>query len=61
MTMPVVEGTEAVNKVGQGIQPVPADRAGNAAEAAGTAIYLASPAGCYTNGQEIVVDGGESL
>lgn len=25
---------------------------------AGTVIYLASPAGCYTNGQEIVIDGG---
>jgi squamous cell carcinoma antigen recognized by T-cells 3 len=25
---------------------------------AGTAIYLASEAGSYTNGQEIVIDGG---
>jgi len=24
---------------------------------AGTALYLASSAGCYTNGQEIVIDG----
>jgi NAD(P)-dependent dehydrogenase (short-subunit alcohol dehydrogenase family) len=31
---------------------------GSAQEMAGTAIYLASPAGCYTNGQEIVIDGG---
>jgi len=29
-----------------------------AGEIAGTVIYLASPAGCYTSGQEIVVDGG---
>jgi NAD(P)-dependent dehydrogenase (short-subunit alcohol dehydrogenase family) len=29
-----------------------------AQEMAGTAVYLASLAGCYTNGQEIVIDGG---
>ena len=29
-----------------------------AGEIAGTVIYLSSPAGCYTNGQEVVVDGG---
>jgi len=58
MTHAVIEGTEAVNKVGKGLQPVPADRPGSAQEAAGTAIYLASPAGCYTNGQEIAIDGG---
>ena len=28
-----------------------------AGEIAGTVIYLSSPAGCYTNGQELVVDG----
>jgi NAD(P)-dependent dehydrogenase (short-subunit alcohol dehydrogenase family) len=27
-------------------------------EIAGTVIYLSSSAGCYTNGQEIAVDGG---
>ncbi|KAJ7212279.1 NAD(P)-binding protein [Mycena pura] len=49
---------EMVDKVGKGLMPVPAKRAGTAQEMAGTVIYLASPAGCYTNGQEIVVDGG---
>ncbi|KAI0338890.1 NAD(P)-binding protein [Trametopsis cervina] len=49
---------KAVNSVGLGIQPVPADRPGTAHEMVGTVIFLASPAGCYTNGQEIVVDGG---
>ncbi|KAJ6584744.1 hypothetical protein B0H19DRAFT_395060 [Mycena capillaripes] len=50
--------SEMVNKIGKGVMPVPAERAGTAQEMAGTAIYLASPAGCYTNGQEIVIDGG---
>ncbi|KAJ7366626.1 NAD(P)-binding protein [Mycena albidolilacea] len=49
---------EQVNLIGKGVQPVPAGRAGTAQEMAGTVIYLASPAGCYTNGQEIVIDGG---
>lgn len=31
---------------------------GSAEEVAGTVIYLASKAGCYTNGEEIAVDGG---
>ncbi|KAJ7714221.1 short-chain dehydrogenase [Mycena metata] len=49
---------EMVNKIGKGVMPVPAERAGTAQEIAGTVVYLASLAGCYTNGQEIVVDGG---
>ncbi|KAI0695744.1 NAD(P)-binding protein [Cerioporus squamosus] len=49
---------ELVDKVGKGVVPVPARRPGSAGEIAGTVIYLASPAGCYTNGQEIAVDGG---
>lgn len=49
---------EFANRVGSGIQPVPEKRVGTAQEMAGTAVYLASPAGCYTNGQEIVIDGG---
>ncbi|KAK6335432.1 hypothetical protein TWF696_002209 [Orbilia brochopaga] len=37
---------------------VPAKRAGDIREMAGTALYLASPAGLYTNGAVIPVDGG---
>ncbi|THH19087.1 hypothetical protein EW146_g2005 [Bondarzewia mesenterica] len=58
MTSDTIEGIEAVARVAQSIVPVPAARSGTAGEMAGTIIYLASPAGCYTNGQEIVVDGG---
>jgi len=36
----------------------PLDRFGNAEELVGAALYLISPAGSYTNGQTIVVDGG---
>jgi len=49
---------EMVNQVGKGLLPVPAGRPGTGQEMAGTVIYLASPAGCYTNGQEIIIDGG---
>ncbi|CAL1712524.1 unnamed protein product [Somion occarium] len=49
---------DLVDKVGLGLQPVPEQRPGTAQEVAGTVIYLASPAGCYTNGQEIAIDGG---
>ncbi|KAJ6557267.1 hypothetical protein DFH09DRAFT_541341 [Mycena vulgaris] len=49
---------EMVDNVGKGVMPVPAARSGTAQEMAGTVIYLVSPAGCYTNGQEIVIDGG---
>ncbi|KAK7056984.1 hypothetical protein VNI00_002702 [Paramarasmius palmivorus] len=49
---------ELVDKVGKGLQPVPARRDGTAAEMAGTVVYLASRAGGYTSGQEILVDGG---
>jgi len=49
---------EDTDKVAKGLQPVPARRAGTAQEVAGTALYLASEAGGYTNGQVIVVDGG---
>ncbi|KAF4590043.1 hypothetical protein EYR38_009341 [Pleurotus pulmonarius] len=49
---------EQVDRIGMGVHPVPAKRAGTVQEMAGTAVYLASLAGCYTNGQEIVIDGG---
>jgi len=58
MTLDNIANEELVNRVGNGIQPVPAKRAGTAQEMAATAVYLASPGGCYTNGQEIVIDGG---
>jgi len=37
---------------------IPAGRTGNVTEMAGTALYLASPAGLYTNGVVLPVDGG---
>ncbi|GAW06502.1 rna-binding protein prp24 [Lentinula edodes] len=49
---------EEVDKIGKGITPVPAQRDGSAEEMAGTAVYLASKAGCYMNGQELIIDGG---
>ncbi|KAJ7134395.1 hypothetical protein C8R44DRAFT_423745 [Mycena epipterygia] len=49
---------EMVDTVGKGVMPVPAERSGTGQEMAGTVIYLASPAGCYMNGQELVIDGG---
>ncbi|KZT27365.1 short-chain dehydrogenase [Neolentinus lepideus HHB14362 ss-1] len=58
MTFLDIEGEEQTNRVGQSLVSVPLKRAGTAQEMAGTAIYLASPAGCYTNGQEIIIDGG---
>ncbi|KAG6850346.1 hypothetical protein H0H93_014619 [Arthromyces matolae] len=49
---------EDVDKIGKGISGVPSRRAGTRQEMAGTAVYLASRAGGYVNGQEIVIDGG---
>jgi len=57
MTMDYISPDE-VNKIGKGVQPVPAGRAGTGEEMAGTVVYLASRAGGYTNGQEISIDGG---
>jgi len=36
-------------------------RAGTPEEVAGVAVFLASPAGAYITGAEIVIDGGLSL
>ncbi|KAI0252169.1 short-chain dehydrogenase [Lactifluus subvellereus] len=57
MTFDTITGPEEMARVAQSLLPVPAGRAGSPGEIAGTVIYLSSPAGCYTNGQEIVVDG----
>jgi len=52
------KATGNVDAIGLGVMPVPVRRPGSAEEVAGTVIYLASPAGCFTNGQEIAIDGG---
>jgi len=57
MTFDTITGPEEMARVAQSLFPVPAGRPGSPGEIAGTVIYLSSPAGCYTNGQEIVVDG----
>ncbi|KAH7914266.1 hypothetical protein BJ138DRAFT_1144210 [Hygrophoropsis aurantiaca] len=58
MTHDVISGATATDKVGMPIVSVPAKRPGTAEEMAGTVVYLASPAGEYMNGQELVIDGG---
>ncbi|KAG8977581.1 hypothetical protein FRB90_008747 [Tulasnella sp. 427] len=47
-----------VDQICLGLQPLPAKRAGRDTDMAGAALYLASNAGSYVNGQIIVVDGG---
>ncbi|KAL1720454.1 hypothetical protein EV715DRAFT_289418 [Schizophyllum commune] len=49
---------KGVHGVAQGMQPVPMGRVGGVNEMAGTALWMASPAGGYLNGQEILIDGG---
>jgi len=48
---------EETTQVTGSLHPVPSGRSGTAGEIAGSALYLASRAGRYTNGQVIVVDG----
>ncbi|KAH7092845.1 short-chain dehydrogenase [Auriculariales sp. MPI-PUGE-AT-0066] len=50
--------TDEANKVIMGLQPLPSGRDGAESEMAATALYLASPAGGYMNGQTMVIDGG---
>jgi len=49
---------DILDELSQNIIPVPAKRVGTPQEMAGTIVYLASRAGGYTYGQEIVIDGG---
>jgi len=49
---------EVASRIAGGVNKVPAGRGGTEEEMAATALYLASRAGCYVNGQELVVDGG---
>jgi len=50
-------GAEETTKRSGAIVPVPGGRSGKAEEIAGSALYLVSKAGVYTNGQILVVDG----
>jgi len=58
MTHDAISGQEATDAVAMPVVSVPAKRPGTAAEMAGTAVYLASPAAAYMNGQELAIDGG---
>ncbi|KAF8588555.1 short-chain dehydrogenase [Ramaria rubella] len=49
---------EQANRISMGTAPVPANRGGTEEDITAAALYLASRAGCYMNGQEIVIDGG---
>ncbi|MEM7681520.1 MAG: glucose 1-dehydrogenase [Planctomycetota bacterium] len=51
----LIEGTDRGRRV---IERTPMGRFGTAEEVVGAAVYLASPAGAFVNGQTLVVDGG---
>ncbi|KAL1678327.1 hypothetical protein EV122DRAFT_212261 [Schizophyllum commune] len=51
------KGLESITQL-LGMHAVPAGRIGSEAEMAGTALWMASTAGGYLNGQEILIDGG---
>jgi NAD(P)-dependent dehydrogenase (short-subunit alcohol dehydrogenase family) len=44
--------------LGPRLQKTPLRRAGTPDEIAGAAVFLASPAGAFVTGQNLVVDGG---
>ncbi|KAL1738257.1 hypothetical protein HDZ31DRAFT_86211 [Schizophyllum fasciatum] len=50
-----------LDRLAQGLQPIPHGRPGAANEMAGTAVWMASATGGYLNGQEVVVDGGYTV
>lgn len=50
-----IEGTDRGRRI---LENTPMARFGTADEIAGAAVYLASPAGAFVNGQTITVDGG---
>lgn len=51
----IIEGTDRGRRI---IEHTPSARFGVSAEVAGAAVYLASPAGSFVNGETIKVDGG---
>ncbi|KAL1730214.1 hypothetical protein EV714DRAFT_211506 [Schizophyllum commune] len=53
------KGLESITQL-LGMHAVPAGRIGSEAEMAGTALWMASAAGRYLNGQEILIDGGHA-
>ncbi|GJJ14417.1 hypothetical protein Clacol_008681 [Clathrus columnatus] len=53
----ILNGDKA-NRISMGIQKLPADRGGTEEEIAASVLYLASRAGSYITGQEIIIDGG---
>ncbi|KAH9048634.1 short-chain dehydrogenase [Lactarius deliciosus] len=58
ITLGTITSLEDVVKVSQSLIPVPAGRAGTYVKQPGFSVSLDPDAGCYTNGQEIVVGGG---
>lgn len=60
MTLPIFEGARASGKEGKIGQLNPLQRAGQPTEIAEAAVFLASDASSYVNGQAIAVDGGLS-
>ncbi|KIJ54163.1 hypothetical protein M422DRAFT_153670 [Sphaerobolus stellatus SS14] len=49
---------EVAHRISKGLERAPSGRGGTEQEMAATALYIGSPAGCFLNGQEIVIDGG---